>query len=165
MKLKIPLAFAESRLGELTWHDIRFGLENELLAPDAPEQLAVKRLERPEETSSLLVDLITTQAYEDTVRIVAELAEADKSADARLAAAKWLYLSLAWLYERRFELDDPLQHVEIAYADFGYPERIAGLVRYMPSREASQLGPGETGLLRLWERFLSEERERLLASS
>ena len=65
---------------------------------------------------------------------------------------KWLYLVLAWLYEQRGAVPDPLQTVEEVYADFGYPEEIAGLIRYMPM-DGPDLGSREANERRLFERW------------
>jgi hypothetical protein len=61
-------------------------------------------------------------------------------------------LVLAWIYEHRGAFLDPLQTVEEVYADFGYPERIAGFVRYMPM-DGPDLGSREANEQRLMERW------------
>jgi hypothetical protein len=55
---------------------------------------------------------------------------------------KWLYLVLAWVYENRKEISDPLGKVEEVYADFDYPEEIEQFVRYMPI-EKDQYNPSD----------------------
>ena len=45
----------------------------------------------------------------------------------------WLFLALAWLHEHRSEHAEPLGVIEMLYADFGYPEEMEGLVRFMPA--------------------------------
>jgi hypothetical protein len=59
---------------------------------------------------------------------------------------------LAWFYEHRAEVPDPLQRVEEVYADFGYPEQLAKFVRYMPM-EGPDLGSREANERRLFERW------------
>jgi len=76
---------------------------------------------------------------------------------------RWLYLVLAWLFEHRAGLDDPLQAVETVYAEFDYPEEIAKLVRYMATDDPD-LGDAklnENRLLEKWEQHLAEEQARL----
>lgn len=41
-------------------------------------------------------------------------------------------LVLAWIYENREGVADPLGIVEEIYADFDYPGEVAPFVRYMP---------------------------------
>ena len=78
-------------------------------------------------------------------------------ADGGQAWRLWLYLALAWLSENRDQFEDPYEAIESLYADFGYPDEIAGLVRFMPARagEASGLG----AIDRRWAAYL-EERAR-----
>jgi hypothetical protein len=59
---------------------------------------------------------------------------------------------LAWLYERRDELPDPLACVDEVYADFDYPPQIARLVRYMPM-DGPDLGSREANERRMFERW------------
>ena len=53
----------------------------------------------------------------------------------RIAKDKWLYLSLASLFENKEYMDDPLSVVEDIYADFEYPPEIQSFVRYMPATD------------------------------
>jgi hypothetical protein len=61
----------------------------------------------------------------------------------------WLFLTLSKLLEEKEEHEDPFQIVEELYADFGYPEEIAPLIRYMPLPEG-EVG-SEDRLLKNWE--------------
>lgn len=75
------------------------------------------------------------------------------------AKAKWLYLQLAWLFENRLTIDDPLGEVEKIYADFDYPEDVASFVRYMPASDEydPSMHSADENLLRLmtkWEGYL-----------
>jgi hypothetical protein len=63
-----------------------------------------------------------------------------------------LFLLLAWLYENRGKVQDPLGLVEELYADFDYPEQIAGFVRYMPPQDPSRVG--DSYLVENWRRYL-----------
>jgi hypothetical protein len=75
---------------------------------------------------------------------------------------KWLYVLLRWLHERKQEFPDPLGLVEQIYTDFGYPEEIEGLVRWMPSAEPVQ--DREEGLARIEQKWMSylERSEKAL---
>ncbi len=52
----------------------------------------------------------------------------------------WLFLALAWLRENRDRFQDPYEVIELIYADFGYPEEIVGLVRFMPAPAGAPVG-------------------------
>ena len=80
----------------------------------------------------------------------------------RLGEAKWLYLALAWLFENRDSVSDPLVQVEMIYADFDYPPEITSLVYYMPCDEPD-LGSRELNEARIyanWENYLQAEAKR-----
>ena len=70
------------------------------------------------------------------------------------ASGVWLFLSLAWLFEHRDEFPDPLGVIEMLYADFGYPEQMNGLVRYMPVVDSAP--GGVEAIERRWATFLDE---------
>jgi hypothetical protein len=61
----------------------------------------------------------------------------------------WLFLTLAWLLERRESIADPLAVVEMIFEDFDHPSEIYGLIRYMP------VGPSEPrGLDAVFQRWI-----------
>lgn len=72
----------------------------------------------------------------------------------------WLYLILAWLYENRNEISDPLGEVEKLYADFDCPEEIQGLVRYMPPEDEPI---GEEGIISLWGDYVRRTQLKFLS--
>ena len=164
LKLEIPLSFIEAQLGEATWRDIQFGLEQDLVSPEAARDLALKQLEHADPSPALL-DLATSDGSAVILPLVHQLAQTEPGDDD--VKDRWLFLALAWLFERRNELEDPLEAIEIAYADFDYPEKIAGFVRYMPSEEPDLGDPAKNRdrLLGRWERFLHDERQRLVSSA
>ncbi len=159
LALKIPLDFVERTLGHLTWSEIRFGLENRLLDPVAPSEVAAAELNQPDPNPELL-ELATAKPGEPVLPLVNALADRETlTLDSRVSE-KWVFLVLAWLFEHRNGLPDPLQAVENVYAEFDYPEGVAGFVRYMPSDEPD-LGSQERNerrLMQKWERFLDEQR-------
>ena len=52
----------------------------------------------------------------------------------------WLFLALAWVYEHRADYVEPLEVVEMIYADFEYPDEIQGIVRFMPPPPGAATG-------------------------
>lgn len=67
----------------------------------------------------------------------------------------WLYLALAWLHDHQREHADPLQLIEMLYADFGYPAEIESLVRYMPATPGARIGV--TALEECWTDYLRQK--------
>lgn len=162
LTLKIPLHFIEAKLGKPTWRDAVFGLENQLLDPNAVVRLAAERLDLPDPPAAL-VDLAVADSGAPVLEDVRQLAEQEDGEDDAASSRRWLYLVLAWLFEHRDELPDPLQSVEVVYAEFDYPEEVAEFVRYMPT-DGPDLGDrdkNEARLVSKWERYLEETHKRL----
>jgi hypothetical protein len=137
---------------------VRFGLKNELLDPEAPIELACDQVSEIAKPVGALLDLAGARAGEATMQLVDQLAESEPQRSESEIRDKWLYLVLAWIYERRDEYPDPLQRVEEVYADFGYPEEVAKFVRYMPM-DGPDLGSREANERRLFERWRSYVEE------
>jgi hypothetical protein len=148
MDLKIPLAFIQSR-SRLTWREVEFGLENGWLTNEAVIALAINRVTTGDVSTDVLAlaSVLPNEKYE-VPQILRRLAERDSVC----SKGKWLFLLLAWLYEHRDAVEEPLGVVEQLYADFDYPEEIASFVRYMPPEDPSRVG--ESYLLDSWRRYL-----------
>jgi hypothetical protein len=145
----------------MTWQDVLFGLDHGLLDRCAPVELGAELLTE-DATNSTLLDLAGLSENEDARPYVEKLASAEIPETIELIRGKWLYMVLDWIYEHKDIYPDPLQAVEEAYADFNYPESIAGFVRYMPS-EDPDLGSREQNEGRLyckWERYIDECRAK-----
>lgn len=162
LTLKIPFGFIETTLGRPTWRDTLFGLENQLLDPDAVSDLAAAEVDQPHPPDAL-IELLSADAGEPILQHVEALTEREPPPPESLTTQKWLYLTLAWLFEHRDELPDPLASVETVYAEFDYPEEIAGFVRYMPADDPD-LGDrklNEDRMMGRWEHYLADERSLL----
>jgi len=157
VRLRVPYQFVRERT-RMSWRDVRFGLVNELLDPRAPVELAIDQVGERAEPCAALLELAGADKNEPTFELVEQLAYEEPPPSEDEIRDKWLYLVLAWFYEHRGEVADPLQRVEEVYADFGYPEQIAKFVRYMPM-EGPDLGSREANECRLfkrWKRYIEE---------
>ena len=157
IKLSMAAAFISERT-HLTWREVQFGIENELLDPRAAIDLVVDELAAQESPSSTLLELATCGMDEPVQGLVKQLANAELEPLADEIRDKWLFLVLSWIYLHKDSYRDPLRVVEEVYADFGYPERIAGFIRYMPTEEPD-LGSREQNERRLyekWRRYLDQ---------
>ena len=162
IRFAISWPFINARL-TLSWRAVLYGLENELAAPTVPVEAAANRLGDSEDTPPALLELAIAEADEPVRHLVQALAATEELADELSLREMWLYLVMAWVYEHKSEVADPLGVVERIYADFDYPESISGLVRYMPS-DMPDLGSPEANeerLMKRWESFLADERSRL----
>jgi len=156
IKPSIPWSFIRPRC-KLTWREILFGLDNELLAPDAPREVAIDEMgeDPPPAWMALAISEPSDLSH------VQQLAEAEPPQLEEAIRDKWLFLVLAWFLENP-PAEDRLGIVEMVYADFGYPEDIEGFVRYMPA-DAPDLGSRERNEGRLfdrWKAFVDERTAR-----
>jgi hypothetical protein len=158
MNFKIPSAFIRPRV-HLTWCEVEFGLQNFWLTHEAVIELAVDRSTQGEDSPDV-VELASVLPHEHYK--VPEILRRLRDRDIGCAKNKWLFLLLAWLYEHRDEVEDPLGVVEELYSDFDYPEEIASFVRYMPPRDPSRVG--ESYLLAAWERYLDTAGRKYASS-
>ena len=154
---KIPFSFINRRIA-LSWQDVRFGLQEQLIDAGAAIELAVEQLAKLETAPASLVNLAGAARSDRIADIVEELAATEPEVPESAIRDKWLYLLLLWLHEHRNDVADPLHSVEQIYADFGYPQQVAGFVRYMPM-EGPNLGSREANERRLierWKQYLDE---------
>jgi hypothetical protein len=162
---KIPYQFLSDRVS-LSWSEIKFGLEHQLIAPRVAIEEAVNRLQRQSNLLSAEVELVGRSDSDPILELVERLAEAEGPPPVPVKD-KWLFLILAWLYENRSSVPDPLGRVEELYSDFGYPNEIAPFVRYMPM-VGSDLGDraaNETRLYDYWKSYLDIAGRRFRPST
>lgn len=132
MLITIPYSFLRERL-RLSWRDALWGYEHQIIGWSDVVDLAIERLSAGSNVSLEieLASLTKMETYQvgDLVR---KLANTSPEENEVLTRRKWLYLQLAWLFENKESVPDPLGKVEIIYANFDYPPEIEGFVRYMP---------------------------------
>jgi hypothetical protein len=161
----VPFEFVEKE-APLTWADLLWGYRRSFLSWRDLVHAAEKKVA---EGSSNDLEIELASVDKESVWKVSELAErlaAKDDGTQNQSKMKWLFLVLAWLFEKRFELDDPLGKVEEIYADFDYPSEIESFVRYMPPTDgyAPQEHSKEenyTRLIRKWGEFLENFRKQL----
>jgi hypothetical protein len=146
----IPYGFIRTR-ARLTWREVLFGLNESLLDPAAPIEIAIECVTAGG-SDPMLLELSALSVAQDARPLVEALAGKGQDESLQEIRSTRLCLVLAWIYEHRTEYDDPLQEVEKVYADFDYPEGIAGFVRYMPMDEPD-LGTRELNEARLYEKW------------
>ena len=114
------------------WRDLLWGYENKFLGWRSIVEFSEKRI--PEVSDDLAVSLanFTKEDAGKVGNVLRDLAGKEPIISDEKIKEKWLYIVLSWLFEKRSEFSDPLACVEEVYADFDYPDEIAGFVRYMP---------------------------------
>jgi hypothetical protein len=159
MLTPIPYSFVHNRL-RLSWRDALWGYEHQMLGWSAIVDLATERLSAgsndPLEIE--LASLTKMETYQ-VGELLRKLASVSPEEDGVLAQRKWLYLLLAWLFENKERLSDPLGEVETIYANFDYPPEIESFVRYMPVTDgydpsAHTKDENENRLFGKWREYL-----------
>lgn len=154
----IPLQFAKSK-SSLNWGDCLWAYKRELLTWKDLIQVAVERVESG---SANELEIELANVHKDNVWLVSEvvqaLAEQEGHSEEDIKQ-KWLFLCLAWKYENRESIPDPLGAVETIYADFDYPSSIESFVRFLPPSDGyvpAQFSPEQNHqrLMKMWSEFL-----------
>lgn len=157
--IRVPLPFIRG-LTRLSWADAAWGYHNQYISwPDAID-LACDRLAENEDDPTVveLAGLSKADASE-TGQLLDRLAARTVDGDEKAIKAKWLYLSLAWLFENQSSLPDLFEAVEEIYSDFDYPEDVAQFVRYMPVTD--EYDPGDYSVQENHSRLLAKWRSYL----
>lgn len=158
---RIPCDFIQLR-SSLSWREVQFGLERRLIGASVAIAHAANQLSDLPQADPVQIQLAASSESDPILHLVVHLAARESRADEESIAAKWLYLVLAWVYENRHSLSDPLAVVEQVYSDFGYPREIAHFKRYMPML-GDDLGSREQNEARLvlsWEGYLESAAAR-----
>jgi len=126
----VPLRFID-RLGELNWIEIELGLREGWLSSQSVIDIAIRRVVHggndPNEIE--LAGLLTNEQVYVT-EILSKLTLSEINNSSLVPRITWFRILMAWLYENKNAIEDPLSVIEQMYADFGYPIEIRHLVRY-----------------------------------
>src|SRR5438093_763331 len=158
----VPVEYFLRHLKRPSWSDVDMGLRNGWLNAPAALEIAIQRIADNPNAPHTEVMLAATEPAEtaEIAEQVEKLAKAESENDRKRSKQRWLYLILAWLYENRGSVEEPLAEVEEIYSDFGYPSEVAPFVRYMSSRDyRPQDHTHEENLnrlMRLWGDYVSK---------
>jgi hypothetical protein len=155
--ITVPYAFIAPKV-QLTWREVRFGIDEGLFSPPEVIDLATDLLSGGDESDAIL-DLASMRRDEPVVDVVAGLAQAEAPQEMVELRRLWAFLVLAWILEHQEEYVDPLDLAEKVYADLDYPAQAVPLIRYMPSDEPDLGSPlaNEARLFAKWEQYVIDE--------
>ncbi|ANM28471.1 hypothetical protein ABI59_00760 [Acidobacteria bacterium Mor1] len=156
IKVRLIHPFIRERI-KLTWREIKFGLDHDIMDSDAAIEFAVEQVACEAKPSADLLEVAEAHPGSSISRAVDRLAQAEARGSEEQTRQKWMFLVLAWIYAHRDEFDDPLERVADAYADFGYPEEIASIVYYMPNEgdQGNREGSVER-MIERWKQYLEK---------
>jgi len=117
----------------LSWCDVKWGYENNLIASDVPIKMAEQIvLTGSYIDSELELSFLMPESSNEVSLFLEKLCTGFEQDNDSTIRQKWLFIVLSWLWNNRASFADPLSEVEIIYADFDYPAEIEGFVKYMP---------------------------------
>jgi hypothetical protein len=158
--IKIPYDFIRC-CANISWSDIKFGLERQLIAPQTAIDKALDKLHKNDNVSQYELELASRSENDSILELVDHLSDLDCATYDEIQD-KWLYLALAWLFKNRKSVNDPLAIVEYIYSDFNYPNEIASFVRYMPmiGHDLGDHRKNEERLYEYWKEYLDKASKR-----
>ncbi len=152
----------------LSWTEVLWGYRRQYLGWSDVVEMATRCINQEPDGSDTVIELasLTRQDAQRAGEILEALSRAEATDVGTDPKRVWLFLILAWLYANRDHRSDPLGDVERVYADFEYPEEIAGLVRYMPAEPVSAgivdaADKPTEQLYSRWRQFVTVEKARL----
>jgi hypothetical protein len=151
IRFKIPYEFISAR-ATLSWTDILYGLEHSLVAPEVAVQHADNIIKDARDPQPEEIEIAGLSKADPVLDLVSILSSREDNKDAEAMRDKWLFLVLAWVYENKDGLTDPLAIAEDVYSDFDYPRSIASFVRYMPM-QGPDLGSLDMNTARLFDNW------------
>ncbi|AHH15706.1 hypothetical protein NONO_c08990 [Nocardia nova SH22a] len=152
VQFHLPASFIGSR-ARLTPGELQYGYRNDWLSAEDVVRIATEYV--VPETDSLKAVEALSLLLSDELDRVPELVE-QLTADVE---SVWTYLAVAWVYEHPADFDDnPIQAVEMLYADFGCPAEMEPFVPFMPPPPGGK--PGPEGLDERLRSYLTESWDR-----
>ncbi|MFU9139212.1 DUF2247 family protein [Erwinia tasmaniensis] len=128
----IPFEFIEKNT-RLSWCDVKWGYENNLITSDVPIRKAENIVLTGSYTNAELELSFVIPGESDHVdSFLKELCSDFEQENDPAIKQKWLFILLSWLWNNLNNFEEPLAEVEIIYADFDYPHEIEGFIKYMP---------------------------------
>jgi len=159
----IPADFINQKVN-LSWCDIKWGYENNLITSELP----IKKAENIVLTeiytkAELELSFLIPNQSNDIFPYLNELcSETNEDSTIR---EKWLYILLSWLWLNRESFEDPLDEVESIYTDFAYPAEMDSFIKYMPPTDKYDpslysYAENINRLMKNWESYLQKSAEK-----
>jgi hypothetical protein len=164
--LNILLSYSYvAKLVKLSWHDILFGIEQGFLSSEAAINKAITELGVDGNSNQCLINLACLAKGESIHPYIDDFIGESSEEEIKEAKEKFLYCLLSWVYEQQEIYSDPLEGVEIIYADFDYPEVLTNIVRYMPSVQTTvdTLESNRERLYNNWKNYLDIQNSKYFA--
>jgi hypothetical protein len=136
-----------------SWQELLFGLENKIIGKKDIINYATHVLEEDIQGFDLVLQIAIADEHEDIVSYLHELCHLETPEQDSFIKDKWRYVLLKGLYQQRADVDNFNGKVEEIYADFDYPEDMAGFIGYMPSIEGKSMDES-------WQEYLKNAKDK-----
>ena len=148
-----------------TWVDLRWAYQAGWIDERGVLEFAYFCLESKDEDSQLVLALagLLPQNKLGISATLDQIADSEGGGEGASPPIDWLKLLMAWAYDHRDRLADPLGVVEDLYCDFGHPGEIREFVRYLPPTDGHR--PQEHSHRENLERLFSLWRDYVASSA
>lgn len=134
-----------------SWQEILYGMENKIIARSDVINYATRILDEGILGFDWVLKIAIADEYEDILPYIYELGNLEDSEDDSTIQDKWRYFILKELYAKKSNYENFNEKVEEIYADFDYPEDMAGFIGYMPSLDGKSMEES-------WQEYLTSSK-------
>ncbi|EAG9348579.1 DUF2247 family protein [Listeria monocytogenes] len=134
--------FMDFSKNKWSWQELLFALENNLISRKDIIKYAIHTLDEGILGFDIVLKIAIADEYKDIFPYFHELISLETFEDASTIKDKWRYVILKELHAKKTDSDD-----------FGYPEDVAGFIRYMPLTEGKSMEES-------WQAYLSDAKKR-----
>lgn len=136
-----------------SWQELLYGMENKIIDRSEVINFATHVLDEGILGFDWVLKIAIADEYEDILPYIHELINLEDSEDNIMIQDKWRYAILKELYAKKSNYEDFNEKVEEIYADFDYPEDMAGFIGYMPSVDGKSMEES-------WQEYLTSSEEK-----
>jgi len=120
----------------ITWSDVYYGVENNLLELVCVSEYAIRCIEKADDDCQEIMDLAWQNENKlDLLENMAKIIKKENKPDDYQSIIKWQYCIVKKLRNSQLEFEDLSDCLDEVYADFDYPEDMEEFVSYMPIKD------------------------------
>ncbi|EOI06925.1 hypothetical protein UAY_00267 [Enterococcus moraviensis ATCC BAA-383] len=143
--------FSQAKI-KWTWQELLFGMEDKIIGREDIINYATHILNEGILGFDLVLKVAIADEYEDILPYIHELINLETFEGNSIIQDKWRYVILKELHNKKSDYDNFNEKVEEIYADFDYPEDMAGFIGYMPSIDGKSMEES-------WQEYLNKAKE------
>ena len=144
----------------MTWKELLYGLEKGYTNSQGIIDYSINKLNK--KSSQLEIELASMGFspinYFDLLETLKKIVS-NEHIEVNDMKESWVFLVFSWIYMNLSNFKDPFMVAEELYADFDYPEEVAQIIRYMPTK-CEAIG-SEDALYKNWEKLIQHYKKIL----